>query len=207
MPAADHDDIELFHVKHPSLADAEAGENLAEQVSTSTRPTSDIQARIARRSSSAASSTCRPSSVASVCASSKAPIAAMTASRCRSRVNAPRRADACCSISPIARHATPAPLRPSARKRRQTRRQVRLPLNHDIVRPQAQIRRHTDLIRQEHPQVRSRAPAPMRARSRSAPDRSSVSRKPGRVQKRHRQARQCPSAPRSHRASCPQSPR
>jgi hypothetical protein len=32
MAAADHDDIVVFHVEHPSLADAEAGENLAEKV-------------------------------------------------------------------------------------------------------------------------------------------------------------------------------
>jgi hypothetical protein len=32
MAAADDDDIIVFHVEHPSLADAEAGENLAEQV-------------------------------------------------------------------------------------------------------------------------------------------------------------------------------
>jgi hypothetical protein len=32
MAAADHDDIVVFHVEHPSLADAEAGENLAEEV-------------------------------------------------------------------------------------------------------------------------------------------------------------------------------
>jgi hypothetical protein len=31
MAAADHDDIVVFHVK-PSLTDAEAGENLAQQV-------------------------------------------------------------------------------------------------------------------------------------------------------------------------------
>ncbi len=32
MAAADHDDIVVFHVEHPLLADAETGENLAEEV-------------------------------------------------------------------------------------------------------------------------------------------------------------------------------
>ena len=45
MPSADNDDVEfiLFHVKHPSLADAEAGKYLVQQVFYINAPYNSIQ--------------------------------------------------------------------------------------------------------------------------------------------------------------------
>ena len=94
MAAADHDDVEVFHVKHPSLADAEAGEDLAQKVFDIDPADQRIQrpdrlpqifrrqfdARVAPLPTSRRADLPEPRSRARI------------ATRCRSRIKVPRRA-------------------------------------------------------------------------------------------------------------------